>query len=1254
MDITWLVKEGPKILEGLKNIVARIALRGKDRVVKNYYVFKRLKLIGAAPGDDSFDTIYNEALYRFEHQYSKHPLLIKLFADPSAKASFKSAETRDNADVIVIELNAIVYAKSRFSEIKSFQIDFAAEVRQLSEIFREVTRDKIKPVDAQSQKDLLEGVRNLVLGAGQLQDTIDLSDTISDLDLFLKGNKQQAAIDLLLVHRGRDWDKRKPEIKYKITAKLGLAYFQLQDYQNAAKYFAELLDFNQHLKDTYGYVALGFSTTGRHEEAVRYAKLAIGLDPVNANAYLALLLAAETSNEQDVILPEIPLELAENEAIALNMAMFKVKKGDFSGARIAIEKINERHGEPDYFKAEILNLLAQVIVQSNKGLNLLEFGSANQKMQEDLKYAAISLTEAWDIVRGTELQKSRWYIAFHLGIVKGLLGLRQEAQTYVREALDLFPNFHAYGQYWRFHFDDKEKQAQIVTEMEGLKLNKEQAQELLLMKVESTFDVENPKDSLSELQNTLPLIEKEDLKILYYDAIIHLLIHAKDYSGATLVANELANFKPDSPYGTLYLGKIAILAKDWSSANEYFTRAAGLVDKGDNIVFADDIAKGLIQIKNFDAAIELLERTADKDLLSTHTRLLLTALYRADRDKAALDLASALLVKSPVDTQLIDTVASIYEKEGKFEEGIAFLNEVIGKTSDHDYLYLKLTMLYYKNNKWEDAADAGRRITNPKQYPINLQFMIADAFIKSGQYEEGMERAYHIRNEHYGKREAHTFYMQLNAGDIKPHEYHYPTTVQKDNAIELESDTKSVYIIVDEPKYPGEVGMQDAVTKVVMGKSIDEEIEISNMKYRITSIKTKYTHAFHDTLQQIPIRFGNEGSIKVGRFDPDMDPKESLKRMLANYNRDSASEAAEDEMPQKLQRVYGDLDGAYTLGTLAMFKHDNIINFWRRMIHDAELGIIDGSSDQELHTAEVTLHSDKGIILDIIGVLTIHVVGIIDIVKKIEIDWYVTRSTWQLLEDEFSRMSERPEEASLSIDWVGEELFSITVSAEDRKKEAERFRSLIEELRTIVTIVESPVSEDFKEKSTRDEILGKSFYDSIEAAQGNGFLLYSDDAVLRFIAAEKFKAECIGTPGFLRFGLDRGIIDICRFEEAHARLIRVNYRQIPISPRIMLEVLKKSKQAVQFPFTHAVDLIDSQFLGDEQAVVLVADFLLLLFKEPDLAGTRTQVTRFVLGKLFADRNIPEIKRILLPALTNRFRLLPLQFKGLKSVIDLFT
>jgi hypothetical protein len=81
--------EGLTLLKLFNPILKFLGL-AKKQTEKKYAFYKLYKNVGFVAKKEDFDSLYNQALYDFEHKRIKHPQLIDLFKLTTAKQSLQN------------------------------------------------------------------------------------------------------------------------------------------------------------------------------------------------------------------------------------------------------------------------------------------------------------------------------------------------------------------------------------------------------------------------------------------------------------------------------------------------------------------------------------------------------------------------------------------------------------------------------------------------------------------------------------------------------------------------------------------------------------------------------------------------------------------------------------------------------------------------------------------------------------------------------------------------------------------------------------------------------------------------------------------------------------------------------------------------------------------------------------------------------------------------------------------------------------
>ena len=906
------------------NLILKILGFAKKHTEKKYSVYKLYKNLGVGAKKEDFDSIYNQALYDFEHKRIKHPLLIELFKLPSAKKALQTEYYNKKDGLFYSELDTNLNVVTSFKEIKDSNINLQNEVVEFLEIFNDKVNESKLPKEletSESIKDISDKVDKLLLH----NKNIHLPEQLKEISGLRKTNNHNAVIYLLTNYKETKWDQLTSELKYSVTLNFASTYFDLGEKKKGAKYFIELLDFDVKNEEAFGYASLGYALLGEVEKSIEFAHKALDRNKENLNAYLGLLFCKEDTLEVDELDSLIPKNIQEKPEIAINIGTYLEKRKQFERAFEIFETLNESHPEMDSFKCDILVRLGTNRMISLEHQDDFFFNQLDEESISKVKYANEKFEEAWSFIKNTDLRKSRWYMLTNKGVSYKVLGKRDKAEEDFRASLELNKNYFTYRHLLLLKMDANESAGEIIEEIEKLKLSVEELQELAIFKAERFFSEGKNEEALNLLLQHLPNIVSPELTKQYLLMITETYIRLNNFIDAEKHALTYAEANPEDPISFYNLSKVYFGKDETEHAVEHLLKAKNLLNDETPRFIADFIADKYTEIGKYKLAAECLEIIANTSILSRVTRKLLIAYYHSGNHKKAIEISLKLLKRHSEDPFLIDIASSIYEAIGQLDTAISTIEGYLSKHPDDKLMLVKISMNHCKKGDFDSGTKALDKITDYTTIPLQVQFHIAHAYIQNKDFEKGLEIAYKLRAENYPDPTVHTRYVQcITSMENQASEVYFPNEVANNCYVVLKdrNEKKYEFVIVNKSKYANEISIEEPIAQCLLSKPIQVEIEMNGEILTIQSILWKYTYALHDSMDQLYIRFGNTQPIKVFKLKDGENPIDQFQDIFNSIDKNQ-------EFDQQIEQLY--VAGKSTIGVNASLSHISPLKYWSKL-----------------------------------------------------------------------------------------------------------------------------------------------------------------------------------------------------------------------------------------------------------------------------------------------------------------------------------
>jgi tetratricopeptide (TPR) repeat protein len=106
----------------------------------------------------------------------------------------------------------------------------------------------------------------------------------------------------------------------------------------------------------------------------------------------------------------------------------------------------------------------------------------------------------------------------------------------------------------------------------------------------------------------------------------------------------------------------------------------------------------------------------------------------------AVPITEQLAVEVPFGTLAAAlTLAEVYQRNGRSDEAIGLLQQVVQEGREHPFLILSLCDLYAEVEAWDEIVDVAAGVTNDDDVSLQVRLIQARAFQEQGLHEAALE-----------------------------------------------------------------------------------------------------------------------------------------------------------------------------------------------------------------------------------------------------------------------------------------------------------------------------------------------------------------------------------------------------------------------------------------------------------------------------------------------------------------------------------
>ena len=362
-----------------------------------------------------------------------------------------------------------------------------------------------------------------------------------------------------------------------------------------------------------------------------------------------------------------------------------------------------------------------------------------------------------------------------------------------------------------------------------------------------------------------------------------------------------------------------------------------------------------------------------------------------------------------------------------------------------------------------------------------------------------------------------------------------------------------------------------------------------------------------------------------------------------------------EESEKIVNKAY--LSSQITIGSIAKLKKINPIRVFIHLIREREYGIFSiGEQDELINNSKKLDKLLTNIIVDLTTLLFFFVNNKLYLLNRGQEKLFVSQATLDeiiALVHEFEVHKIQGEFITISKhkgQYVKE-----NVRIGDLEKAIDDYTKLknwvVDSTKILPT---SPnLSINYKKKKELEGMLGHCFIDTILISKDKDLVLMSDDARLRAFAQSEYDVSGISSYTFICLLLSSGKINDDEFHELACDMISLNYRNIPVSEKLLSLAAEKSLFNLTPPFSTALESLSGQVSDEGSSIIVAVAFLKALYLRLPLTIERERISGKIVSILCAGRNKHVVLKNFKARINYDFNLLPFEKKHLLESIEVW-
>ena len=1073
---------------------------------------------------------------------------------------------------------------------------------------------------------------------------------------LLKDYSAVEAISYLETLKSRIWANSTPIVKFRILTNIGAAKGLLNEQQESAKLLIEALQYNPNDEKALCNAALGYVLLGSNDQTIIHARKVLELNPANAKAHSILIRSASDTEQPEAILERVPESFRTAPEVANTIGYLFNKKGNIpeSVKWLEIAVKNDSTDSPE-LKAELGTILIKAVTDDQSSFFGVQINEAKRAL---IERAVQLLTSAWDRVAKTSIRHVRADWIANRGLAKRLLGDIDGAVEDMRIAVEAVPSDLLYKKYMAMLLHEKNENQKAAGLLKEIVETGSLPEASLLL-----GEVLREEDKITEaIEIIKKLIDGDCDEVIKEEAqrlLIRLYVDHKDLPSAKDISSSILS---QNPTKISYLVDAAAIESASGKKDEAFSllmKAKSHIDTTTTPRQMLEIADGLYEIEEFEEATLIYERVVDKTLNTPLSRRLMNSYYRAGMLGKALDICQVLHQKFGLTEYTTEMESAIYEEVGDLTKAKGVCEAYLEKSPGNSRIQLRLAVINFRSSNFKELDRFLDSVMEIKSLSLEHGLQYAGLLAVRNRGQRAFSVAYELRRTFFNNPNAHLKYMGIFLQREKDaSDWLNATKVEVDTAVCIEEDGhgKEWYLIEDREDADTsrrEFNLNHPLVKKMLGKSVGDTVVLVDSLYskisgKIIEIKSKYIYAFQESLSSFETLFpGTTGmwKVKVGIPRKEGAIPEGFQTVFDDISR-------QHERGLLIEQLYK--EGKLTIGAFANLAGKDIMQVWNRLISSPEPGVIAciGSSE-ERQLADSFVVSQVKLIADPTAIMTLHTIGIADLIVKRFGKIGIAQSTVDLLTEAITERKGIQAKGFMVIGKEGDKFVRQEISAEDIKRNLEYLENILKWTNSSCEIIPCKAALTVKrnQRQQLEKMIGSSSIETILIASEAGSLLYTDDERLRSLARSEFKVNGVWTQVLLMKCLNDGTLDRGKYDECVIQLVSLDYRHTSIDALVLLEAARHSGWTPKPPFTPVLRVLGGQYSNEGSALIVGTKFIYELFKQTMLTQQRDQLILTLLDTITSKRTPRVVLSRLKKGLERRFYLIPLSLKQVLAVIE---
>lgn len=1027
---------------------------------------------------------------------------------------------------------------------------------------------------------------------------------------LLRQGQVRTAQKLLESLKGRVWDNASARVRFRIVTNLGAALLEQGEESQAATAFLEALAYDPTDQIAMANAALAYLLRNEPRQAIAAADAALQHDGTNASAAayrISGFLTDGTVSDPLSLVPENLRDSAEALASAVN---FLAHRSD-DGWRVLARRAAEKYPDDKLLRRRA----AEAVLDRALSSGQFETG---RRLDEDITldeiHKATSVLQAlWKETKTSEARRSETALPQNLARALWALDEADAASAIMDQALERSPaDPELLELRAALHFGAGEPDAALTLvgdNVGGPNLALMHAQALLKTDPQKARDILHGPSFADAPDN-----QKLAAEIL----TVETLVHEGKPEQALKSAERLVREYDTSVDPLTELARVQRLLEQ-DEADNTLTHAIEKLGPETRFLERFRLASALEEVGRHDDAIATIADYVDKTHDSPALRLLAFATINADRRKAAADLLSSLPPQLASQPPYLKALVAVNVNRKDFPAALDALEQYLIQRPHDLEMRLRWASICLRQNL-ADRVDV---------------FLRGDVEALFGDPEERMELSHLLAHFGYSERALKLGYGVFIGQSTSPQVHlRYAGLLLNpdrtdailldrdfiDNNVAFEIDDghggKTWFIVEpdlalrkDETYIAPDHDVALRAKGLKAGDKIVWDEQGHHRQWEITTVKHKYLHALHQSMDKFERHFPTEHGLRQVSIDDNAEePFEEVFKDIKN--RHDSIQGVFDILGENLIPIHV---AAKALGR-------NIVET-RYGLQEAgkPYRVCEGTGPERANAmAAVRDNAGQGCVVDAITLTLVLRLGLMQAVESVCGPIGLTGSTRDVFWSGVQEINAggRP---SLSIFWKDGHFYRHETTQDDWERARQVREADLAWIDDHATIIAAEGITDAPAELRRiNQAIEKNFIDDMLAAQGSGRLLLCQDQAYRSLAAQSLGLRTSWLQPVLMVARDQGFVTQEEYYKAVLALLEFGDQVISIDGKILMAAAREQQEKPQC-FERVVGSLGGPKAEMISHIGVAADFLKIVWSEHPWELATSMQTGMVLTTLLSGR-----------------------------------